>query len=178
MRMRRWRCDLRSEHDDRAGVPHVRTWRLLARDRQDLAIGLSKGALRLARVSAARRGVLLVGAAEIDHRQRLERVEPGERGPRRSGGASRQCECNDDHEAGASHAREDSAREECPQRDSNPCDGLERAATWTASRWGLARKARPGYRYMTQRLVWPQAQSLCATVHARHVQNSHQIHLR
>lgn len=31
---------------------------------------------------------------------------------------------------------------------------------------------------MTQRLVWPQAQSLCATMHARHVQNSHQIHLR
>src|SRR5262245_53412717 len=24
----------------------------------------------------------------------------------------------------------------CPQRDSNPCYGLERAATWTASRWG------------------------------------------
>jgi hypothetical protein len=25
---------------------------------------------------------------------------------------------------------------ECPQRDSNPRYGLERAATWTASRWG------------------------------------------
>ena len=31
---------------------------------------------------------------------------------------------------------------------------------------------------MTQRLVLPQAQSLCATVQVRHVQNSHQIHLR
>jgi len=31
---------------------------------------------------------------------------------------------------------------------------------------------------MSQRLVWPQAQSLCATAQPRHVQNSHQIHLR
>src|SRR4051794_20778248 len=36
----------------------------------------------------------------------------------------------------------------------------------------------PGYRYMTQRLVWPQEQSLCATVQALQFQNSHQIHLR
>ena len=31
---------------------------------------------------------------------------------------------------------------------------------------------------MTQRLVLPQEQSLCAAVQLRHVQNSHQIHLR
>jgi len=31
---------------------------------------------------------------------------------------------------------------------------------------------------MTQRLVWPQEQSLCATAQLPHVQNSHQIHLR
>jgi hypothetical protein len=31
---------------------------------------------------------------------------------------------------------------------------------------------------MTQRLVLPQAQSLWTTVQLRHVQNSHQIHLR
>ena len=31
---------------------------------------------------------------------------------------------------------------------------------------------------MTQRLVRPQAQSLCTTAQLRHVQNSHQIHLR
>src|SRR5689334_4549556 len=31
---------------------------------------------------------------------------------------------------------------------------------------------------MTQREVFPQAQSLCATVQLRHVQYSHQIHLR
>ena len=31
---------------------------------------------------------------------------------------------------------------------------------------------------MSQRLVWPQAQSLCATEQFRHAQNSHQIHLR
>ena len=31
---------------------------------------------------------------------------------------------------------------------------------------------------MTQRDVRPQAQSLCFTVHARQLQNSHQIHLR
>jgi hypothetical protein len=37
---------------------------------------------------------------------------------------------------------------------------------------------RCGYRYMTQRLVLPQAQSLWATVQLLHVQNSHQIHLR
>jgi hypothetical protein len=36
----------------------------------------------------------------------------------------------------------------------------------------------PGYRYMTQRDVAPQAQSLCFTVHARQLQCSHQIHLR
>lgn len=36
----------------------------------------------------------------------------------------------------------------------------------------------PGYRYMTQRLVLPQAQLLCTTVQLRHVQYSHQIHLR
>src|SRR5690242_10412534 len=29
-------------------------------------------------------------------------------------------------------------RDVCPQRDSNPRYGLERAATWTASRWGPA----------------------------------------
>src|SRR5439155_18932431 len=63
----------------------------------------------------------------------------------------------------------------CPQRDSNPCDGLERAATWTASRWG---PAKPGYRYMNQREVAPQAQSLCFAVHCRQSQYSHQIHLR
>ena len=34
------------------------------------------------------------------------------------------------------------------------------------------------YRYMIQRAVAPQAQSLCRTVHARQVQCSHQIHLR
>ena len=28
------------------------------------------------------------------------------------------------------------SRGRCPQRDSNPRYGLERAATWTASRWG------------------------------------------
>jgi hypothetical protein len=28
------------------------------------------------------------------------------------------------------------ARGECPQRDSNPRYGLERAVTWAASRWG------------------------------------------
>jgi hypothetical protein len=33
---------------------------------------------------------------------------------------------------------------ECPQRDSNPCDGLERAATWTASRWGRNRRQATG----------------------------------
>src|SRR3954463_7577901 len=31
---------------------------------------------------------------------------------------------------------------------------------------------------MTQRLVWPHEQFLCTTVQLRHVQNSHQIHLR
>src|SRR3954452_10367500 len=36
----------------------------------------------------------------------------------------------------------------------------------------------PGYRYMSQRLVLPQAQSLCATVQVLQLQNSHQIHLR
>ena len=30
-----------------------------------------------------------------------------------------------------------SRKPEYPQRDSNPCFSLERAATWTASRWGL-----------------------------------------
>src|SRR5579862_75293 len=37
---------------------------------------------------------------------------------------------------------------ECPQRDSNPCYGLERAATWTASRWGRrgSEYALQGYR--------------------------------
>jgi hypothetical protein len=35
----------------------------------------------------------------------------------------------------------------CPQRDSNPCYGLERAATWTASRWGPKIRSRlPGAR--------------------------------
>ena len=34
------------------------------------------------------------------------------------------------------------------------------------------------YRYMIQRDVAPQAQSLCFTVQARHDQYSHQIHLR
>src|SRR5579884_2191775 len=34
-------------------------------------------------------------------------------------------------------------RAECPQRDSNPCFSLERAATWTASRWGPGRARIP-----------------------------------
>src|SRR5262245_49194093 len=41
----------------------------------------------------------------------------------------------------APHGRAESAwlrRSRCPQRDSNPRSGLERAATWTASRWGPA----------------------------------------
>ena len=42
----------------------------------------------------------------------------------------------------------------------------------------MGAKAEPGYRYMTQRLVLPQAQSLWATVQLRQLQNSHQIHLR
>ena len=37
----------------------------------------------------------------------------------------------------------------CPQRDSNPCYGLERAATWTASRWGPGRPS--GYRASRRR---------------------------
>jgi hypothetical protein len=36
----------------------------------------------------------------------------------------------------------------------------------------------PGYRYMSQREVAPQAQSLCLAVQLRQSQNSHQIHLR
>jgi hypothetical protein len=33
---------------------------------------------------------------------------------------------------------------QCPQRDSNPRYGLERAATWTASRWGRGQLRIPG----------------------------------
>src|SRR5262249_17407749 len=33
----------------------------------------------------------------------------------------------------------------CPQRDSNPRYGLERAATWTASRWGPGSSLSAGY---------------------------------
>src|SRR3954447_14628788 len=36
----------------------------------------------------------------------------------------------------------------------------------------------PGYRYMSQRLVLPQEQSLCSTEQLRQLQYSHQIHLR
>src|SRR5439155_23606916 len=34
----------------------------------------------------------------------------------------------------------------CPQRDSNPRYGLERAATWTASRWGRGAREDSGGR--------------------------------
>src|SRR3954452_151109 len=39
----------------------------------------------------------------------------------------------------------DGARGRCPQRDSNPRCGLERAVTWTASRWG---QGAPRYRLL------------------------------
>ncbi len=36
---------------------------------------------------------------------------------------------------------------QCPQRDSNPRYGLERAVTWAASRWGPAARIPPARRY-------------------------------
>jgi hypothetical protein len=100
----------------------------------------------------------------------------GSGAPSSSGAPARRRPCRaSSTSAGAQGAPRSTSPPRCPQRDSNPCYGLERAATWTASRWG---RRRSGYRYMTQRLVLPQEQSLWATEQLLQFQNSHQIHLR
>ena len=45
-------------------------------------------------------------------------------------------------EGGGSRGNHGFLRDECPQRDSNPRYGLERAVTWAASRWGPGEECR------------------------------------
>src|SRR2546426_7674908 len=54
------------------------------------------------------------------------------------------------------HGESLAAGRQCPQRDSNPRYGLERAATWAASRWGPGRPriAAPFVRGIPGRETW------------------------